>query len=216
MRRLFLSACLLVCAAPLLAQPDLIGVIKLGGPLGPDGRTEVACDLPVDQRIRNIGSHVDGLGMCVTSSIEMAARWSNIEEMRGFRDWCAKQPGGAYPEKVDRQAKQYCTEKKIKPPGYIQYQGSDPSIIKTALQTGRMVGVTYSGADGVRYRGRIAHMVCAIQYSDTLVCLLDNNAIGNDELLWMSVDDFLSRWKTGGGGWAFIWLAPPPPPVPWN
>ena len=44
--------------------------------------------------------------MCVMSSLEMAARWANLEQLRGLRDWCAQQPGGAYPAEVDKQLPQ--------------------------------------------------------------------------------------------------------------
>jgi hypothetical protein len=46
--------------------------------------------------------------------------------------------------------------------------------------------------------------------------VLDNNAVGENELLWMSLDDFRRRWLGHGGGWAFVWLAAPPPPPPRN
>jgi hypothetical protein len=174
----------------------------------------VQVDLPVGQRLKNIGSKVDRAGMCVMSSIEMAARWANLESLRGLRDWCAQQPGGAYPAKVDKQLRQFCEQKGIPVPEYVQYEGGDPSLIAEALRGGRTVGVTYGGNDGVRYRGPIAHMVCAVHYDDRWVCLLDNNGVGENELLWMDCQDFLKRWKSHGNGWAFVWLAPPPPPPP--
>lgn len=191
-----------------------VGEIKLGGPVSPDQTTEVQVDLPVSERIKNIGSKVDGAGMCVMSSVEMAARWANLECLRGLRDWCAQQPGGAYPGKVDKQLKEYAEKNGCSLPDYIQYEGADPSLIEAALKAGRAVGVTYGGSDGVRYKGPIAHMVVAVCYDDRWVCLLDNNGIGENELLWMSKEDFLKRWKSNGGGWAFVWLSPPPPPAP--
>ena len=42
----------------------------------------ITCDLPLSEMIRNIGSKLDGAGMCVFSSIEMAARWQGLEEWR--------------------------------------------------------------------------------------------------------------------------------------
>jgi hypothetical protein len=174
--------------------------------------------LPVGQRIKNIPSRVDGAGMCVMSSVEMAARYANLEALRGVRDWAARQPGGGYPEKIDRQLRQFCQQKSVPVPPYVQYEGKDPAILLAALRSGRMAGVTYSGSDGVRYRGPIAHMVCLVAYdaASGWAAVLDNNAVGENELLWMSLDDFQRRWLGHGGGWAFVWLAAPPPPPPRN
>ncbi len=184
--------------------------------MAPDGKTEVTCDLPVDQRIKNIGSRVDGAGMCVMSSMEMCARWANLEILRGLRDWCARHAGGGYPAKVDRQLREFCREKGVTVPPYLQYEGKDPAILQAGLKTGRMASVTYSGNDGVRYRGPIAHMTCLVHLDDRFACLLDNNEIGADGLLWMTPKDFMRRWTSGSGGWCVIFLAPPPPPVPHN
>lgn len=198
------------------ADSQAVGKIVIGNGVAPDGKTELACDLPVDQRIKNIGSRVDGAGMCVASSIEMAARWAGLEQMRGFRDWCAKFPGGAYAGKMDKQIKAFCAEKNIPVPPYIQYEGSSTELLKTALASNRMLGVTYSGRDGVRYRGPIAHMVDCAAFTEAWVGILDNNAIAEDQILWMSPGEFIERWKGNGGGWLFCWLAPGPPPVPKN
>ncbi|GIW83080.1 MAG: hypothetical protein KatS3mg105_4887 [Gemmatales bacterium] len=199
----------IVCA---LLMTFAAAQIRLGGDTSPDGKQPVRIDLPVDQRLRNCGG-ADGAGMCVMSSIEMAARWCHLEELRGLRDWCARQPGGAYPAKVDRQLRDFCREKKIPVPDYIQYTGSDIDLLRKALATGRMPAVTYTGNDGVRYRGRIAHMVNLVQLNNDWAALLDNNGIGADELLWMTPEEFRRRF---GIGWVFLWLAPPPPPVPHN
>lgn len=196
------------------------GKISLGGPVAPDGLTEVQIDYPTTQRMGNIGGS-DGAGMCVMTSIEMAARCAGLDQMRGLRDWCAKQPGGAGPAKVDRQLKEFCKAKGISVPLYVQYEGSDPSAIAMLLRTCRMPSVTYGGKDGVRYPGPIAHMVCAVTLTDRWACLLDNNGGGRngvDEngLLWMTPNEFSERFRMGGGGWAFAWLTPPWPPIPSN
>lgn len=200
---------------PLIPRKD-VGKIELGGPIAPDGKTEVQCDLPVDQRIQNIGSKIDKAGMCVTSSIEMAARWANLREMEGLRDWCAQFPGGASPGKIDKQIPQFCKAKGIIMPSYIQYEGPDESLMAKALDSGRIVCVTYSGKDGVRYQSSISHMVCCVHYDGKIACLMDNND-DLSKLLWMTKDEFLKRWRDRGtSGWVFVWLAPGPPPVPRN
>jgi hypothetical protein len=204
----------------LVEQRFPVGKISLGGPVAPDGKTEVQVDLPVEQRIKNKGGS-DGAGLCVNSSIEMAARWAALEQMRGLRAWSEQHPGGSYPSKVDKQLKEYCQAKGIQCPDYIQYEGSDPAILELALKTGRLAAVTYSGRDGVRYKGPISHMVTLAHFDGQWACVLDNNGnhpngVGENELLWMTPDEFISRWKGQGGGWAFVWLEPGPPPVPRN
>ena len=67
------------------------------------GKESITCDLPGSQHIKNIGSKVDGSGMCVFTSIEMAALHAGLEQMRGFRNWVAeKYAGGGWPDKVDK------------------------------------------------------------------------------------------------------------------
>lgn len=194
------------------------GKISLGGQVGPDGKTEVAIDLPLDQRMRNIGSRVDGLGMCVSTSITHSARWHNLRDWREFRDWCAKYPGGSYPSKTDKQVKQYAQEKGITCPEFLQYEGNDPAIIVAALKAGLCPAITYDGRDGVRYQGHIEHMVNVVYLSreTNLAAIMDNNGKAED-LIWMSFDEFVERWTSKGrGGWVFLWLVPPPPPPPCN
>lgn len=199
-----------VCPAP------QSGKISLGGAVSPDGASEVDVDLPVDQRLRNIGSRVDGAGMCVSTSITHSARWQNLRDWSAWRDWCAQYPGGSYPAKTDRQVKQFAQEKAVAVPAFVQYEGTDPSVLRLALATGRLPSVTYAGRDGVRYRGPIAHMVNLVHLSERWAAVMDNNGRPED-LIWMSPAEFLDRWTNGGrGGWAFVWLTPPPPPPPCN
>lgn len=195
-------------------EDELVGKISLGGYEAPDG-TKVQIDFPLTEDIRNIGSRVDGYGMCVMSSIDMASRWENLEDIKGIRDWAAKYPGGGYPKKVDNQIKQYCKEKGIKVPPYLQYQGSDLEVLKRCLKTYRIASITYAGNDGVRYNTNIAHMVNLVHLDDKWAAIYDNNGTPG-KLIWMSPKEFKERWTGGkgdsGNGWAFFWLAPPPPP----
>ena len=195
-----------------------------GGPVGSiviDGPThagqDVQTDLPVPQRIHNIGSHVDGAGMCVMSSIEMAARYAGLEQMRGLRDWCANDPGGAWSGKVVKQIAAFCASKGIPVPPYAQYEGpADPAALRSVLAGNRIGCGTYSGRDGVRYRGPIAHMVCIVAARDQ-VAILDNNDIQDSDLLWMPESDYLQRWPDRSGSvWLFAWLAPGAVPAPKN
>jgi hypothetical protein len=177
--------------------------LTVGGPTSPSGK-EVACDLPLGERTKNVGGR-DGAGLCVFTSIGHAARWQNEKRLVDFQRQMTKESGGGYPEKVDRMIAKYG-----KGTPYIQYEGHDPAILRLALKTGRMPSVTYDGHDP-HYSGSIAHMVNLIYLDDKEACILDNNFI--DELVWMSAKEFSERW-TGDGGWAVILLAPPPPPPP--
>jgi hypothetical protein len=202
----------LALAASLLAQASRSGFIN-----GREHNGEaLTCDLPADEHLANIGSRIDGRGMCVMSSIEIAARWQGLESLRGLRDWCAKQPGGAYPAKVDRQLSDFCRSKAIPVPAYLQYEGRDPGpILDLCEKTGRMACVTYGFSP--RYRGTIAHMVCCAKFGGRWAVVLDNNFPGDRSYEWMSRDELARRiLSPDGRAWVFVWLAPPPPPVPRN
>jgi hypothetical protein len=168
---------------------------------------EVAVDLPVNQRLKNIGG-TDGAGQCVFTSITHGGRYQNVRELFGFQAQMAHERGGGYPEKVDAMLKKYAPGVK-----YMQYEGSDPTILELALKTGRMPCVTYNGHDP-HYRSTISHMVNLVYLDANDACILDNNFIGDGELVWMTRGEFLQRWKGGQQGWAVILLSNPPVPVP--
>lgn len=184
-----------------------VGAIVEGGPAH-EGR-EVATDLPVDQRTKNVGG-TDGAGLCVFSSIGHAARWQNERRLVNFQKDMRQERGGGYPAKVDKMIAKYGAGTP-----YIQYEGRDLSLLREALATGRMPSITYDGRD-VHYRGTIAHMVNLVYLDDQLACVLDNNFVGEKELVWLDVGSFSSRFNGGGSGWAVILLGPPPPPPPRN
>lgn len=190
-----------------------VGKMQTGGPIAPDGKTQVACDIPIELRAKNTGG-TDGAGLCVFTSIMHSARWQNEHRLWDFQAKMKQERGGGYPQKVDAMVAKYG-------PGtpYLQYTGRDPSILMTALKSGRAPGVTYNGHDP-HYRGSIAHMVNLVAYDQQAdqVAILDNNFIGENQLVWMSAAEFLQRWTGGkaGSGWAVILLAPPPPPPPKN
>jgi len=153
-------------------------------------------DFPRNEAIANIGSRVDGAGMCVMSSIEMAARWAGLEQMRGLRDWCAKEPGGAYPSKVTRQIRGFCLEKKIDQPNYIQYEGPNSQVIEMTIGSGRMPAITWGPA----------HMVAGLAMDKKRSAILDNNAIDRYPQ-WYDTPKFEKSWRGGGkNGWIFLWV----------
>ena len=194
---------------PLTPAADLAG-LATGGSIGPDGKTEVTCDLPSDLLFHNTGGK-DGAGLCVFASLTYAAIYQNEQKLVGLFEAMKKERGGGYPQKVDAMIAKYG-------PGarYVQYEGSDPAILKAALASGRMPCVTYNGHDP-HYRGSIAHMVDLVCYDEqaNLAAIRDNNFTGPSDLVWMTCAEFLKRWK-GDGGWAVVLLSPPPPPPPRN
>jgi hypothetical protein len=218
MRRFLVLSLALLLVLPALAGS---GDSHVGGNAY-DGE-EVTCDLPAEQHLRNIGSRRDGAGMCVMSSVEMAARWDGLEGYRGLRDWCASEPGGAYPEKVDDQLRRYARARGLPEPLYFQYTSGDPEpLLELIDRTGRMACFAYGYSP--RYGGgAINHMVCGARYSGRYATVLDNNFPQTYE--WMPKEELLRRLKTAAGrggqpvrspAWVFVWLEAPPPPVPHN
>lgn len=197
-----------LCLASSAAVQTPIAAITVGGPTGPGG-IEVQCDFPVDQRTKNVGG-TDGAGLCVFSSIGHAARWQNESRLKNFQEVMRKEKGGGYPSKTDAMIKKYG-----KGTEYVQYEGSDPTILDLAIKSGRMPSVTYDGRDP-HYKGRIAHMVNLVFMDDKLACILDNNYVAENELVWLSRKEFLDRWTGGKTGWCVILLSPPPPSPPHN
>ncbi len=184
---------------------------SVGGPRNADG-TELQCDLPGDQHLKNCGGS-DGAGLCVFTSISHSARWQNVDVLKDFRDWMRHHPGGGYPKKVDQMIASICKEKGVPRPDYVQAEGSGLEILKAACKSGRMPGVTYSFSPTGRYGGaRISHMVSLPHADDRWFVVLDNNFPQTYE--WMSPAEFQKTYTGGGGGWCVVLLSPAPPPPP--
>lgn len=182
-------------------------------PISPAGVRAVV-DLPTSRHMRNTGGR-DGAGLCVFTSITMAADWCNLIDLLGYRAWMEQRPGGGYPQKVDTTLAQYCREKGIPVPKYVQHTGGDDAFLDLAIRTGRCPCVTYAGSDDF-YKNRrgqpvgIDHMVCLAHLDQDSTAIIDNNRPGN--WVWMTRSEFLTRWRARGGGWAFVFLNAPPPP----
>lgn len=163
---------------------------------------------------------------CVFSSIEMAARYQGLEQLRGYRDWWASvSRGGGWPDQVDKSLKKWFEYKKIEPVPYQQYEGKNPEEIMQLIdRTGRMACITYGTSP--RYQNKqIAHMVCSPGYRGKYAVVLDNNFVAtkkgeqwDDKIYeWMPQAELVRRMKLGSGSaWVFVWLTPPPPPTPRN
>jgi hypothetical protein len=231
MRKYALTFLLCFGLIPLaVAEPVLVGF----GPSAVGGKEyqgeQITVDLPLERMITNIGSKVDGAGMCVMTSIEQAGTYQGIRGIQGLRDWCAKYPGGGYPEKVEQQIKQYYAEKKLPEPGFLQYTGPDPEAVLDLIEkTGRAACVAYGYSP--RYGGPINHMIYLAKAGGKYGCVVDNNLIGgikNDETSryeWMTREELIARMKTQSDrfrrpvksdAWVFVWLEAPPPAVPFN
>ncbi len=178
---------------------------------------DITADLPGSQQIRNIGSKRDGAGMCVFSSIEMAALHAGLEQMRGWRNWCAaKYDGGGWPEKVDQTLAAWFKEKALSPIPYVQYQGKEPGKVLDLIdKTGRMACITYGYSP--RYGGPIQHMTCCVMFRGKYGVVLDNNFPGEDRYEWCLRTELLRRTiYPNTSAWVFAWLPPGPPPSPRN
>lgn len=194
------AACVGVAAASFTPMPN---------PVAPDGMP-ATCDLPVSQHMRNVGGS-DGAGLCVFTSTQHAARWHNLSQLEGFRKWMESKPGGGWPDKLDQMLNQFCRERSVPVPGYVQHTGGDDAFLDLAIHTDRLPCVTYAGRDDF-YRGRIAHMVNLAHIDSTHAAIIDNNRPGN--WVWMTRQEFLQRWRDMDGGWAVVFIDPPPPPHP--
>lgn len=196
----------------------------VGGKLAPDGKTEINCDLPGNLHMKNTGGMGprgpgSGAGLCVFTSIEHSSHWQNVDALKGFQQWMTHKPGGGHPQKVDQMIEAFCKERGLAKPDYLQVEGKDLEILKLACKTGRMPAVTYGVSPSGRYSGKtIAHMVSLPHADDQFFCVLDNNYIEPREgaYEWMTPQEFLKAYTSGGGGWAVILLDPGPPPVPRN
>jgi len=204
MRHSVLIALLMLISLPVWGAPTE------GGPTGPGG-AEVMCDLPVGLRQKNVGGR-DGAGCCTFASVQHGARYQNERRLWNFlNDVATHERGGGWPAKMDAMIARYG-----RGTPYLQYEGSDPSVLEAALRSGRMPAVTYNGHDGVHYRGRIAHMVNLVFLDARTAAVLDNNFVEPDQrsILWMTRQEFLDRWTGGDSGWAVILLSPAPATVP--
>lgn len=213
----------LALAACLLAFSALAGDEADDGPIH-DG-VEAVVDLPAEMHVKNKGGkptprEPDGAGLCVFATLDMCARYQDIRPLIGILERMAgKEEGGGYPEKVDKIVAREA-QARGETVDIVQYEGKDPSILDLAMKTGRPCGVTYGfGKPYVDSSGRplsvIYHMVMLVHLDESRAAIIDNNFPGH--LTWMSRAEFLRKWKhPQGKGWAYVLLAPPPPPVPSN
>lgn len=223
MRRVALFTLFLVPALAIAQVPG--GIVATPQPVGPTG-VKATCDLPASQHLQNLGGNDRtrdnprgepgrGLGLCVFTAVEIAARWQWVPALHGFRDWMTHHPGGGHPDKLDQMARAFCRDRRASVPVYVQHTGGDEAFLDLAVKTRRLPAITYAGMDGF-YKdalGRdvwINHMVNLAHFDAETAAIIDNNRPG--VWVWMTRKDLLVRWRARGGGWAIALLAPPPPP----
>ena len=172
-----------------------------------------AVDFAEELWFKNIGSHIDGAGMCVYTAAEFMFLQLGMNEFKGFRDWCAaKYPGGGYPQKLAKCIKEFCAAKHIPEPELRQYEGSDPEFVKTALANGWMPGVTLFHSP--RYGGGIIYHMTNCVLLDGKFCEIQDNNFKPIEVC--SYEEGLKRIKDHGQYWSFVIVGHAgPPPVPW-
>lgn len=190
------------------------------------------------------GSHIensegsDGGGLCVPTSVVVAARWQGIKEAEGFLDYCRHRPGGSTPLQLARDLKAYAAKSHVTLPPFLQHTGGDVKFLEEMLKAGKCVGITYCGNDGF-YKSTINHMVDLAGLTETTGVIIDSNrphfwvSMTRSQLIarWQGKRDdgrpalLLARypwgeyvWLPATGGWAFVWLdvpqvAPAPRPV---
>lgn len=208
---------------------SLLAIDTRPEPVSSDG-TKAVIDIPREAHMQNTGGS-DGAGLCVPTSITVAARWHNLPDLYNYRKFTEGRPGGSYPEQTAADLKVYASRNKITLPPFIQHTGGDESFLDLCYATRRAPGITYAGLDNF-YDSGIAHMVNGAHLDAKHGAIIDNNRAGS--WVWMTRAQLLNRWKglrddgreilvpvrSGlitrwvpvGGGWAFVWLTPPPPP----
>lgn len=202
---------LLLLGTPAHAQKSFINGIM-------HDKDTITVDLPGSQHIQNIGSKLGTHdGMCVFSAIEMAALACGLEQMRGWRNWCAeKYEGGGYPGKVTKCLNAWFDYKKIPSIQYIQYEGKDPgAFMDLCEKTRRPFGMTYGYSP--RYGRKVYHMVTGVMFRNKYGVVLDNNFPGEDRYEWVERSEFVRRSiYPGTQAWLFCWLPPAAPLSPRN
>lgn len=182
--------------------------------------------------LENVGSRVNGAGMCVDTSVETNARLLGLDEYRGFRDHYARtEPGGNTPTGLKRQLAEW-GERKGFTPRYVQFYGKDPRPI-LALCEKNGVGCSVAYGYTPRYGGpAINHMVFCPKPGapGKLAAVADNNTPGlsrdpSRRFEWMEFEELVRRMGTQAGRfgqavsgpcWVVVLLEPGVPPAPWS
>src|SRR5262245_23663062 len=143
MRWLCVVFCFAFSALAVAQVPATISTSR--EPVGPAGLRAI-CDLPTTEHLKNRGGNDrtrdnprgeagKGYGLCVFTSVEVAARWQWVRELNGLQDWMTRHAGGGYPEKLDRMIAAFCREHNVATPAYVQHTGGDEWFLDLAVKT---------------------------------------------------------------------------------
>lgn len=151
--------------------------------------------------IKNRGGS-DGLGLCVFTSIEWAARMQGVHKLYGLQDFMTRRPGGGWPSKVDQIFKAYKADVK-----YLHFVDTSPreyiDLMRECLEVGIYPSITWGG-DMTHYRGmRIDHMVSLVDLNDEEVGILDNNFV--HEVLYVDSPTAFRRMAMGTTTNSYFW-----------
>lgn len=199
-----------------------------GGNVYRDRGPEVQIDLPAELRLRNkagrpTATSPKGDGCCTFASLNHMAFQMNCRPLfRVLDEIASKEEGGGWPERMTEVVQRFTGDGDL----VVHYEGPDPlPVVKLALRTGRMVGITYGYSDNPIYDGvSMGHMVNVVHCDGGFAAVLDNNDPAHIAWLlteaelerratWSPLDPAGLRWGKGNA-WVMVLLCPPPPPVP--
>lgn len=188
--------------------------------------TRAVIDIPATLHLRNTGGMGPGgpgtgAGLCVFTSVEVAARWHCLPQIAGFQKWMTHKEGGGWPQKLDQMLKQFCREKGVKCPPYVQHTGGDPTFLEAVYRNRFMPAMTHTQV----------HMVNGAHLDQAIGAIIDNNNPAHWE--WANRSLYLRTWGAVRSqdqplfprpfregilgdepGWVFAWTTSPPPPGP--
>lgn len=162
--------------------------------------------VPAEFHIRNEGSSLDGLGLCVGASLLINGAYQGVPGMERGKDsewwrYLKARPGGSYPEKLEADVRKLYPGEK-----WVSWTGRVTDLIEEYTRAGYPVAATMN--TGIQYGwAPIHHMVSVVHLDDKLACVVDNNDPGRFH--WMSAADYKRRFVDGQTGWLFVWLRNP-------
>ena len=143
------------------APPTPMPAVKplVGGPRNPDG-TEIQDDLPTRLQVKNRGGWCRrGRSVRLRESGACRPLAERAADRRHHSSGCGRSRA-AVTGKGRRHDRPAFKEEGTPKPDYLQVEGDDFEILRTACKTGRMPAVTYGYSPTGRYgRAHIAHMV---------------------------------------------------------
>lgn len=175
---------------------------QLGGLVSPDGEV-LAVALPAELRWpKNILAK--GLGCCGMRALDYEARLQNVPALVELPEQIvqAGQRGGCWPERVDELMRQFAPHE-----SYWNDTSGSLELLEAAVKSQRLPCIDYGGFDP-HYSGSIAHCVnvVACDLDKGWVAILDNNFPSTDQIVWMGLAEFKSRWH----GWCYGLLSATP------